>query len=255
MTTEPHDRSCDATHPGAGGRHDSQGDGTSVPAQDIEHGREDAAYVLGALEPAERQRYERHLQGCARCRAAVQDLAGVTGLLAHAGARGTAALQGEVSAPPPSGLLPGLLARVGEQRRRRRRQGVLLAAAALLAVMAGVGATVAVTRPDPAADVRMVQLSAVSGAPLTAEVALTSRPWGTGVRVTCRYTDSGADPTVPYDLIVVGPDGLPREVGEWKGLPDAVATVDGATALSTDDIAAIEVRLADGRTVLRGVPG
>ena len=30
----------------------------------------DSAYVLGALEPAERREYEAHLERCERCRAA-----------------------------------------------------------------------------------------------------------------------------------------------------------------------------------------
>ncbi|MCZ2263463.1 anti-sigma factor family protein, partial [Isoptericola sp. QY 916] len=42
----------------------------------------DAAYVLGALSPADRRDYEEHLAGCDACRAAVAELAGLPGLLA-----------------------------------------------------------------------------------------------------------------------------------------------------------------------------
>ncbi|MFS4096266.1 RskA family anti-sigma factor, partial [Streptomyces sp. AF1A] len=43
-------------------------------------GREDlhslaAPYALDALEPGERLRFEKHLQGCGRCAAEVRDLA------------------------------------------------------------------------------------------------------------------------------------------------------------------------------------
>ncbi|NUU15630.1 anti-sigma factor family protein, partial [Curtobacterium pusillum] len=41
----------------------------------------DAAYVLGSLPTDERLEYERHLETCAACRAAVAELAGMPGLL------------------------------------------------------------------------------------------------------------------------------------------------------------------------------
>ncbi len=46
-----------------------------------EDGHDDAAYVLGALSPGERQVYEKHLATCSFCREAVADLARVPDLL------------------------------------------------------------------------------------------------------------------------------------------------------------------------------
>ncbi|MGH3339679.1 MAG: anti-sigma factor family protein, partial [Propionibacteriaceae bacterium] len=43
----------------------------------------DAAYVLGALSPAERREFEEHLASCPSCQAAVSDLAALPGLLAQ----------------------------------------------------------------------------------------------------------------------------------------------------------------------------
>ena len=43
----------------------------------------DAAYVLGALSPAERREYEEHLADCSACQSAVSELAGMPGLLAQ----------------------------------------------------------------------------------------------------------------------------------------------------------------------------
>jgi anti-sigma factor RsiW len=40
-------------------------------------------YVLGALSPGERRRFERHLRGCPVCREEVVRLAGLPGLLAR----------------------------------------------------------------------------------------------------------------------------------------------------------------------------
>ncbi len=41
-----------------------------------------AAYVLGALSPAERLEFEHHLAGCEECARAVREVAGLPGLLA-----------------------------------------------------------------------------------------------------------------------------------------------------------------------------
>jgi anti-sigma-K factor RskA len=41
----------------------------------------DAAYVLGALSPADRREFEEHLKGCAACASAVGELAGLPGLM------------------------------------------------------------------------------------------------------------------------------------------------------------------------------
>ena len=41
----------------------------------------DAAYVLGALSPAERREFEDHLKDCAACSNAVGELAGLPGLM------------------------------------------------------------------------------------------------------------------------------------------------------------------------------
>ena len=46
-----------------------------------EHEHDDGAYVLGALSPAERAAYERHLATCSFCREAVADIAVLPGLL------------------------------------------------------------------------------------------------------------------------------------------------------------------------------
>lgn len=65
------------------------------------HLHTDAAYVLGALETGERQRFERHLPECAACRAAVHELVWVTRLLARAGPDGLVAVQEDASVDPP----------------------------------------------------------------------------------------------------------------------------------------------------------
>ena len=63
----------------------------------------DAAYLLGALDPADRSAYEAHLADCRHCRRAVNQLAGMPGLLA------------------PLTLGPGARRRRARHRRFRRR--------------------------------------------------------------------------------------------------------------------------------------
>src|SRR3954463_5196446 len=82
----------------------------------------DAAYVLGALSPAERREYETHLRDCERCSAAVAGLAAVPPLLAPVPAAGPPPPRGEaLQEPEPTpDPLPRLLAAVRTRRRRRR---------------------------------------------------------------------------------------------------------------------------------------
>ena len=45
-------------------------------------------------------------------------------------------------------------------------------------------------------------------------------------------------------------DGGTEQVATWKGLPGRTMRVTGATALTTDQIASVEVQDATGRTLL-----
>lgn len=85
-------------------------------------------YVLGALEPEEEREVEEHLEGCAGCREAVQDLR-----LAHE------RLVDLVNATevPPAGLKERVMA--GMPRRETRRVPFVAAVAAVLCVLAVLG--------------------------------------------------------------------------------------------------------------------
>ena len=52
-----------------------------------EHEHDDGAYVLGALSPAERAAYERHLATCSFCREAVDDISAMPDVLSRLDAR------------------------------------------------------------------------------------------------------------------------------------------------------------------------
>ena len=94
-----------------------------------------AGYALDALDPDEREEYERHLAGCARCQEELAVFWEVTGALA---------LASDGPAPPP-GLRERILEAARsepqtvvslDEARRRRRPPVLAAVAAIAAVVA-----------------------------------------------------------------------------------------------------------------------
>ncbi|MHB1472668.1 MAG: anti-sigma factor family protein [Dermatophilaceae bacterium] len=92
----------------------------------------DAAYVLGALAPAERREFEDHLKGCAACASSVGELAGLPGLMSRVSVE---ELTAEVEVPPQT--LLSSLARAVRRERARRRLAVgtaAVAAACLVAV-------------------------------------------------------------------------------------------------------------------------
>jgi hypothetical protein len=218
-----------------------------------EFAHDDAAYVLGALPPDERLAYERHLATCDECSRSVRSIAGLTGLLSRVPLD---VVESEPRPEPvPATLLPSLVREV--RRTQRRRTWVAgLAAAAVLVVAAGVTTAVVVTRDDPApvaapTGETMTQLDQDS---VEASVALTSVAWGTKLDLTCTYDEPAsaygdhAPPT--YAMVVRSREGGTEQVATWQGLPGKTMHVTGATALTTEDIASVEIVAADGRALL-----
>ncbi|HKT05855.1 MAG TPA: zf-HC2 domain-containing protein, partial [Rugosimonospora sp.] len=78
---------------------------------------EAGAYVLGALSPAERSTYQRHMATCGQCRDEVADLAGLPGLLGRLDEATAVGLSGGVAAPTPApAVLTGVLDKVRVER-------------------------------------------------------------------------------------------------------------------------------------------
>ncbi|CAN5139474.1 zf-HC2 domain-containing protein [soil metagenome] len=178
----------------------------------------DAAYVLGALSPADRREYELHLASCDGCRAAVGDLVGMPGLLSRIPRDEAVALGDGVAAPDgtnettdaPPDLLPHLLSRA---RRRRLRTRLVGLGAGLAAVGAAVAVTLAVSLPAASTSVTTPVTSGVPGGgavaeqvqltnevpgPLTAVASFTAETWGTRIDWSCTYeTGPGATGGAP----------------------------------------------------------
>ncbi|WIX93096.1 zf-HC2 domain-containing protein [Amycolatopsis sp. DG1A-15b] len=111
----------------------------------------DAAYVLGALSPAERREYEGHLGCCVSCAAAVASFAGMPGMLSMVPRETSAELLEPV--PPRASLVPGLARTIRASRRRgRTRVAAALAATALAGAVAGSRLVAQGCSPDPRID-------------------------------------------------------------------------------------------------------
>ena len=223
------------------------------PAHGCEFAQDDAAYVLGALPPAERLAFERHLTTCADCAAAVRQIAGLPGLL------GRLPLESVESAPEPEPLPATLLPRLVQDVRRaqrRRHWAIGLAAAAAVVAIGAAGATVlAVTAEDePPPTARAQTMTPLDQDRVDASVALTSVAWGTRLDLTCSYDEPGGgyhEETPPtYSLVVRTIDGAVEQVATWKALPGRTMHLTGATALDAEQIESVEVRTAAGRPVL-----
>lgn len=217
----------------------------------------DAAYVLGALAADERLELERHLPGCAACSRAVQELAGLPGLLAQVSPD---VLESEQQVPPvPDTLLPALVQEV-RRTQRRRRWTVGLAAAAAVLVALGVGTAVVIADSDDPAPTQTTtapahEMERVDGqTAVWGDLSLTPVGWGTRLDLTCGYEASPGSyygegaPT--YSLVVHDRDGGSEHVASWKAMPGETVDVTAATALGADEIASVEVLAADGRPVL-----
>ena len=219
----------------------------------------DAAYVMGALSPADRQQFEEHLLGCPACAGSVSELAGLPGLMSKVSHEQLTAKP----EPPPETLLPSLARAVRRERGRRRL--AVGAAAAAAAVLIGVGAT-AIHRPDsptraplaataspPRSGTASLPFSAVVPSPVTASARLVDTAWGTRVDLTCTYRSAGryGAVAVPYALVVIDRAGASQQVATWTALPNRQLTVVGASSLARRDIASVEIRTLSGRAILR----
>jgi hypothetical protein len=237
---------------------------------------DDGAYVLGALGPAERLEFERHLGGCADCSQQVRDLAGLTGLLAKVPPDVLAEPTATAVPAVPATVLPALVAEV--HRTQRRRWSIVAAVVAAAAVVA-VGASAVVlsgdgpaslppdhraspsagapTGPDATAGetARARPMQVVGSTTMTAEVSLTAVAWGTRLDLTCGYPGReepyGDGDGRAYSLVVRTRDGATEEVATWHALPGQTMQLTGATSIDADDIAAVQVRGGDGSPVLR----
>lgn len=220
-----------------------------------------AAYVIGALSPAERLEFEKHLGECDDCTRAIRELAGIPGLLGR--------VEPDVLEHPvvdesvPDTLLPSLSRKVRGTRRRR----ILIAAGAAAAAVAVLVPVIvsqvdgsqpdAPTSPDEPAVVSE-PMHPVGDVPLEASVSMESVTWGTRLALTSTYDrwsmHGRLPPSMDYTLCVRTWDGHLEKVGSWRSVSGKEMEITAATAAKLEEISWVQVRGPDGRVVLR-VPG
>ncbi|MBO0979298.1 zf-HC2 domain-containing protein [Microbacterium sp. SD291] len=220
----------------------------------------DAAYLLGALSPADRALYESHVAECERCRTAIAELAPTLGLLARVDqGRGRTLLHSADDAQddgPDGGHRARVIslgaARARAQRRRRRVASVAAAAAIVIAAVA-IPVTASLLRPSP----ETVALEQVADLPLSASVELTDVAWGTRIEMSCEYGEIADAPAEgwAYALVVIGDDGAESVLSTWRAHPGSTAKVSAGTALAAADIDSLEIRAVLSGDVLMRADG
>ena len=217
----------------------------------------DAAYVLGSLSSADRREFEAHMVDCPSCREAVAQLSGMPALLSRLDRNEVAAINEsdhtsgvqEMSAE----LLPSLLATV--RWRRRRTRLVTWTAAAAAAVVLSISVLVGVaglspTSAPPQASASALPMAQVGTTLLASTVSLSSQQWGTHIalKFVCTAPVYAHHDTVA--LVVVGRDGSQSRLATWVAIPGHTATPTGSISTPVDQIAAVQVVLADNGAVM-----
>jgi hypothetical protein len=225
-----------------------------------EHEQDDGAYVLGALSPAERASYERHLSTCSFCREAVADIAVLPGLLGRLDPADFAKLL-EPTPPPAVPLqrsrLPELVSAVETSRRQERRSGRWRATgasliAACLALVVGGAVALAWRGSITPAPLSMVAMHPVAEAvPVEAKVNLTDTPFGTRVTMECAYDKTDSSPK-QYNLrlMAYGPDDESEQISSWLAVPGTSIDVVGITHFTGAELARVALVRYDEKVLL-----
>lgn len=223
----------------------------------------DAAYVLGALSPAQRREFEEHLAGCSHCQTSVAELAGMPGLLAQVSPEDAAALAEATetanAAVAPQNLMPRLVADLPTWRRRTIRAVVAVAAAIVLLVsvvgVAVVWGPLSISLSSATAPYRLA-FSPVVESGITGVVDVVPVKGGTEFRVECQY--AGVDETRPgganpnYSIVVTDRSGAAAVVKTWPARPGLQMRPKGTSPLPVKEIEKVEIRAVDsGETLLR----
>jgi anti-sigma factor RsiW len=193
------------------------------------------AFLLDALEPAERAAVERHVERCPACRRELERMAALPALLAivpPVEAHGLSTAQ-----EPSTRLLDRMLAAAGEPRARGHGLTAVLSVA-LLVVLGGsalLGRDAlrsTITARDPATNMWMAAQIATS-------------PWGAGVELRL----SGVAAGERCRLVVRGADGRTEVVSRWQAGYAGSATVEATTSIAA--VSELSVVTDDGRVLLR----
>jgi len=209
---------------------------------------DDGAYILGALSPAERAEFERHLAGCPPCRDSMAQLAVLPGLL---GRLDPAAARPSATAPPS--LLPRVLAAVRAKRAARRRRRLFALIAGVVLALAGVTAVAIGSQLGGSAriatEIAYLPMTVDGGTSrVDAEVGIQEQQTGTLVAVRCLYYGA-ADRTWHVWLVVFTGDDEAEPIGSWVATGGTPVEVTAVTHFAPDEIVRIELQTANNTTI------
>jgi Putative zinc-finger len=217
-----------------------------------------AAYVLGALDEPEKFAFERHLAGCPRCQAELDELAGLPALLDQV--RDSELLADLLVPMPPAEdkVLRGVLVDVASARRKRKRVGLLVAAAAAVLIIAGPLVAIGVSGGFGGSGSSTAQAEMVTATNpannVAVKLALTPTSWGTKVG----FDLTGVRGPLNCVLYAVDRNGDKFAAASWSvsatgygvpGSPDALH-IDGGVGLQRSDIARFEFARDNGPDIL-----
>jgi hypothetical protein len=185
------------------------------------------AYVLGALDAAERIEIEEHLRDCAYCRDELVRLSPLPGLL------GQVSLDDVLADEPPT--RPAEATPVAPPPRHRRRILASVAAAAVLLIGVGLAGRVVV---DDDSTTTASSWSTSTDTGIKASAALVDRGWGTDIELTMDDLPTGAR----CRLVVVGSDGRIETAGWWTTGYTTRAEVPASTSIESGAIDRMEIR-------------
>jgi hypothetical protein len=209
------------------------------------------AYLLGGLEPADVEAFDRHLESCAECRAELDELASLPALLDAVpvsdavALTGVAAAAGSVQAAQGAGVVPvpkRLLDELALRRRKVRLRWSVAVAAAAAACLA-VGVLAGPLLSPPAKPDASYSVQAGDGVQFT--VGLVKKTWGTELAVDGRSLP--VDGT--FSLWVKDRDGGEDRACAWTATPSGRVRITGATPVQLTSIASVEMRNQQQQTV------
>jgi anti-sigma factor RsiW len=196
------------------------------------------AYVLGALEPAERAHVEEHLRACPACAAELAEFRALPALLDRVRPEDLR----PVAAAPSVGMYERLSAAAAPSAGIRTRTWALVAAAVLAVAGLGVGVAVWATGSGE-------QTVTASAGAVRATVTASTVDEGSALVVTV----AGMRPGEMCHMVAVDADGGRHPAGEWPASAAGDGTWRGWADVERGDLAGV-VLVGDGGRELVRVP-
>jgi hypothetical protein len=212
------------------------------------------AYVLGALDPAERGRVDAHLSTCPDCRDELASFAALPGLLGR-----VSRIEVEIPlADPGPPLLERLLNAAAAERTRDRRRRWIASAAAVLVLIAAATVGVGLTQHQAPQLKELAGPSQTFSATdpvthVTATVKEVKKGWGATLQFTLSGISAALYPgdTDHCELVAVGANGQTDVAASWAvPAPGHDIKAIGATAIAASNVTGFRVVAPDGSTLV-----